>query len=96
MCIINITTVSFSGTTLNNGKPAADIRTNNTFTFKKGWAAELNASVNTGGRSGFMVLDPQWGISTGVQKTVLKNKGTVRFKHHRYFLDKSSKSSHHL
>jgi len=70
---------SFSGTTLNNGKPAADIRTNNTFTFKKGWTAELNASVNTGGRSGFMVLDPQWGISSGVQKTVLKNKGTVRF-----------------
>ena len=70
---------SFSGTTLNNGKPAADIRTNNTFTFKKGWGAELNASVNSGGRSGFMVLDPQWGISTGVQKTVLKNKGTVRF-----------------
>ena len=70
---------SFSGTTLNNGKPAADVRTNNTFTFKKGWGAELNASVNSGGRSGFMVLDPQWGISTGVQKTVLKNKGTVRF-----------------
>jgi iron complex outermembrane receptor protein len=70
---------NFSGTTLNNGKPAADIRTNNTFTFKKGWAAEFNASLNTGGQYGFMVLDPQWGLSTGVQKTVLKNKGTVRF-----------------
>jgi hypothetical protein len=70
---------SFSGTALNNGKPAADIRTNNTFTFKKGWTAELNASLNTGGQYGFMVLDPQWGISTGVQKTVLKNKGTLRF-----------------
>jgi iron complex outermembrane receptor protein len=61
---------------LNNGKPAADIRTNNTFTFKKGWTAELNASLNTGGQYGFMVLDPQWGVSAGVQKTVLKNKGT--------------------
>jgi iron complex outermembrane receptor protein len=70
---------NFSGTTLNNGKPAADIRTNNTFTFKKGWTAELNASLNTGGQYGFMVLDPQWGLSTGVQKTVLKNKGTLRF-----------------
>jgi len=70
---------NFSGTTLNNGKPAADIRTNNTFTFKKGWTAELNASLNTGGQYGFMVLDPQWGLSTGVQKTLLKNKGTVRF-----------------
>ena len=69
----------FSGTQLNNGKPAADIRTNNTFTFKKGWTAELNASLNTGGQYGFMVLDPQWALSTGVQKTVLKNKGTIRF-----------------
>ncbi|HMK05414.1 MAG TPA: outer membrane beta-barrel protein [Ferruginibacter sp.] len=70
---------NFSGTTLNDGKPAADIRTNNTFTFKKGWTAELIANVNTGGQYGFMVLDPQWGLSAGVQKTVLKSKGTVRF-----------------
>ena len=69
----------FSGTQLNSGKPAADIRTNNTFTFKKGWTAELNASLNTGGQYGFMVLDPQWSLSTGVQKTILKNKGTLRF-----------------
>ncbi|MFI5133129.1 MAG: TonB-dependent receptor domain-containing protein [Chitinophagales bacterium] len=70
---------TFSGTTLNNGKPAADIRTNNTFTFKKGWTAELNGVLNTGGQYGFMVLDPQWGVGTGVQKTILKNKGTLRF-----------------
>ncbi len=70
---------NFSSTELNNGKPAADIRTNNSFMFKKGWSAELNASLNTGGQYGFMVLDPQWGMGTGVQKLVLKNKGTVRF-----------------
>lgn len=69
----------FSGTTLSKGKPAADIRTNNTFTLKKGWTAELNASLNSGGQYGFMVLDPQWALSTGVQKTILKNKGTLRF-----------------
>ncbi|MEP7238659.1 MAG: outer membrane beta-barrel protein [Ferruginibacter sp.] len=70
---------SFSGTNLNNGKPAADIRTNNTFTFKKGWTAELNASLNTGGQYGFMVLDPQWGLAAGVQKSILDKKGTIRF-----------------
>lgn len=69
----------FSGTVLSNGKPAADVRTNNTFSFKKGWTAELNASLNTGGQYGFMVLDPQWALSTGVQKTILQNKGTLRF-----------------
>ena len=41
--------------------------------------AELNANLNTGGQYGFMVLDPQWGLAAGVQKTVLKKKGTVRF-----------------
>lgn len=69
----------FSGTVLNNGKPAADIRTNNTFTFSKGWSADLNGSLNTGGQYGFMVLDPQWGVGAGLQKTLLKKKGTLRF-----------------
>ena len=67
------------GTRLNNGKPAFDYRLNNTFTLGKGWVTELNANLATGGQYGFMVLDPQWGIATGVQKSVLKNKGTIRF-----------------
>lgn len=70
---------SLGMTKLNKGKPAADVRTNNTFTFKKGWTAELNASLNTGGQYGFMVADPQWALSSGVQKTIFKGKGTVRF-----------------
>jgi outer membrane receptor protein involved in Fe transport len=70
---------NLGGTTLNNGSPAANIRTNNTFTFKKGWGAELNANLNSGGRDGYMVSEPQWGIAVGAQKTVLKGKGTVRF-----------------
>jgi hypothetical protein len=67
------------GTTLDNGKPVADIRTNNSFTLKKGWAAELNANYSSGGQYGFMVSDPQWGIAAGVQKIILKNRGVLRF-----------------
>ncbi len=70
---------NLGGTALNSGKPVVDLRTNNTFTFKKGWTAELNANFNSGGRSGFMEFDPQWGIAAGVQKTILKGKGTLRF-----------------
>lgn len=70
---------ALGSTMLNNGKAAFDMRTNNSFTFKKGWGAELNASFNSGGQYGFMVLDPQWGIAAGVQKTIMKNKGTLRF-----------------
>jgi iron complex outermembrane receptor protein len=70
---------SLGMTQLNRGKPAADVRTNNTFTLKKGWTAELNASLNSGGQYGFMVTDPQWALSAGVQKIILKSKGTLRF-----------------
>ncbi|MFI5187821.1 MAG: TonB-dependent receptor domain-containing protein, partial [Chitinophagales bacterium] len=66
------------GTELNNGSPAADVRIDNSFTFKKGWSAELNASLNSGGRDGYMVAKPQWGLSTGAQKSILRNKGTIR------------------
>ena len=70
---------NLGGTVLNNGKPSFDLRTNNTFTFTKGWTTELNGSFNSGGQYGFMVTDPQWGLSAGVQKTIMKNKGTIRF-----------------
>ena len=66
------------GSTLDDGAAAADIKTNNTFTFKKGWTTELNASFNSGGRDGYMVVDPQWALSAGVQKTIWKSKGTLR------------------
>ncbi|HEX6180449.1 MAG TPA: outer membrane beta-barrel protein [Chitinophagaceae bacterium] len=70
---------NLGGTALNNGTPAASVRSNNSFTLKKGWTAELNLNYSTGGRSGYMVFEPQWGVGVGVQKTVMKNKGTVRF-----------------
>jgi len=63
---------------LSDGRPAANARSNNTFTFKKGWAAELNANYFTGGRYGYSISEPQWGIALGGQKTVMKGKGTVR------------------
>ncbi len=70
---------NLAGTALNNGTVAADIRTNNSFTLKNGWSTELNANYSTGGRYGYMVSEPQWGVSAGVQKTVMKKKGTMRF-----------------
>lgn len=67
------------GTTLNNGKPAVDLRMNNTFTLKNDWTTELNANFSSGGQYGFMVLDPRWGLDAGVQKSIIKKKGTLRF-----------------
>lgn len=70
---------NLGGNALNDGSLAADIKTNNTFNFKNGWTAELNGSFNSGGRYGYMVSKPQWSLGSGVQKTVLKSKGTVKF-----------------
>lgn len=70
---------SLGGTTLDNGKPAVDLRMNNTFTLKNDWTTELNANFSSGGQYGFMVLDPRWGIDAGVQKSFMKKKGTLRF-----------------
>jgi hypothetical protein len=66
-------------TTLDKGRAVADVRTNNTFTFKKGWTAELSGNYNTGGQYGFMVTRPQWGVGAGVQKTFWQGKGQLRF-----------------
>jgi iron complex outermembrane receptor protein len=70
---------SLGSTDLNRGRPAFDYRINNSFTLGKGWIAELNGNVNTGGQYGFMVLDPQWALAIGIQKSMLKNQGTLRF-----------------
>ena len=64
---------------LNDGTAAASLRTNNSFSLKKGWSAELNAQYNTGGRSGYMVMKAQWALSAGAQKQIMKGKGTIRF-----------------
>jgi outer membrane receptor protein involved in Fe transport len=70
---------NISGAQLSEGAPAANIRTNNTFTLKKGWTAELNANLNTGGRYGYATFKTQWGLGAGVQKTMMEGKGTLRF-----------------
>ncbi len=80
---VNIFYNHFNGnlarTPISNGSPAANIRTNNNFTFKKGWSAELSASYNSAGRQGYMYSKAQWGIAIGAQKTVMQGKGTIRF-----------------
>lgn len=69
---------NIGGAAVSNGSPAGDFRVNNTFTWGKGWGAELNGTYYTGGRDGYSVNRSQTNISAGVQKAVLKGKGTLR------------------
>jgi iron complex outermembrane receptor protein len=50
----------------------------NQFTFKKGWSAELSGFYRTKGIEAQILIYPLWQMNAGVQKQVLKNKGTVK------------------
>lgn len=69
---------NLSGTTLNNGRVAVNLSTNQTFTLKKGWTIEMSGNYNSGGLYGFTSFRPQWAVGAGAQKTFLKGKGQVR------------------
>jgi outer membrane receptor protein involved in Fe transport len=66
------------GVALDKGAPSMSVRTNNNFSFNKGWAAEFTLHYIASGQSGYMKTASQWGLALGGQKTVLKGKGTIR------------------
>ncbi|WP_207493239.1 outer membrane beta-barrel protein [Aridibaculum aurantiacum] len=70
---------NIANTPLSNGTPSARLSNNNTMTLGKGWTSELNFNYNSPGRSGYMEFRSSWGLAAGIQKNVMKNKGTVRF-----------------
>lgn len=70
---------SLGATILQKGRPALDYRMNNSIILGKGWTAELNGNFNSGEQYGFMVLDPQWGVAAGIQKSLLNNRAVLRF-----------------
>ncbi|MEO7961278.1 MAG: outer membrane beta-barrel protein, partial [Ginsengibacter sp.] len=51
---------------------------NNQFKFQKGWSAELSGFYRTKGIEGQMVINPMWRADAGVQKQILKNKGSIK------------------
>ena len=67
------------GVQLDDGQLAANFRSSSTFTLKKGWSAEFNGNLTTGGRYGYNISKPQWGIGIGAQKNIMSGKGTIRF-----------------
>jgi iron complex outermembrane recepter protein len=70
---------NLANTPLNNGTPAARLTSNNTFVFAKGWTSELGLNYSTRVRSGYLVFEPRWGLNAGVQKSLFKNSGSIRF-----------------
>lgn len=54
------------------------VNVNNQITFKKGWSAEVSGWYRTKGIEGQIVIKPLGQLNAGVQKQVLKKKGTVK------------------
>jgi iron complex outermembrane recepter protein len=52
---------------------------NNQFKFNKGWSAELSGFYRSKGIEGQIVINPMWRLDVGVQKAILKNKGSLKF-----------------
>ena len=51
----------------------------NNFTFKKGWTAELSGFYRHKALNGLTHMEPIYQMSVGVQKQIMKGKGTLRF-----------------
>ncbi|MBC7902772.1 MAG: TonB-dependent receptor [Gemmatimonadaceae bacterium] len=54
------------------------INVTNTFTFKKGWSAEVSGFYRGKGVEQLSISEPMYFLSLGAQKTVLKGNGTLR------------------
>jgi iron complex outermembrane recepter protein len=50
----------------------------NQFKFNKGWSAELSGFYRSKGIEGQMIINPMWRLDAGVQKQILKKKGSLK------------------
>jgi hypothetical protein len=50
----------------------------NQLKFKKGWSAEVSGFYRSQGIEGQIIIDPLWRLDAGLQKEILKNKGTLK------------------
>jgi hypothetical protein len=67
-----------SGQAIDNHINTGELELNNQFRFSKNWSAELGGLYATSHLSGQTKTGPLGGLSAGVQKIILKDKGTLR------------------
>jgi hypothetical protein len=51
---------------------------NNQFNFEKGWGAELSGFYRSKAIEGQIVMNPMWRLDAGLQKQILKKKGSLK------------------
>ncbi|MFN7116210.1 MAG: outer membrane beta-barrel protein [Saprospiraceae bacterium] len=71
-------TGNIRNTNLDNSRPTFALSSNNRFTLPKSAAGEINFFYQHTGAYGISIIEPIWQLSLGVQKSILKEKGTIR------------------
>lgn len=66
------------GSTLNVDGVTFMANMNNQFKLKKGWSAELSGFYRSKGIESQIVINPMWRLDAGVQKQIIKNKGSLK------------------
>jgi len=69
---------SLANTTLNNGNLTFEINSTNSFSLGKGFNAEFIFFYHAPEVYGFYHLHSQWQLTAGIQKNILKNKGSIK------------------
>jgi hypothetical protein len=68
----------YEGVALNTAQYSWDVNTDNNFTIDKKYSINLNGLYSSAGTEGYITYKQQWSVSAGVQKKVLKGKGTIK------------------
>ncbi len=74
------------GGNFNEGMTSWLINSTNMFTFNKGWSAELSAFYMARQVYGIFIMKPMSNVTVGIQKTVLKDKGTIKLSYSDIFV----------
>jgi iron complex outermembrane recepter protein len=74
----NMLTGTLNGNEVDIDLTMYTLSVNNQLTFKKGWSAELSAFYRSKGSEGQIVIRQITQLNAGVQKQVLKNKGSLK------------------
>ena len=69
---------ALSGGVLNVNGTTFFSNMNNQFKFNKGWSAELSGFYRSKGIESQMIQNPMWRLDAGVQKQILKTKGSLK------------------
>jgi hypothetical protein len=69
---------NLANTPLNDGIPAFNINSQNSFTLPREWSAELSAFYQSKQLYGYMTIDPIYMVGLGAQKNFLDKRATVK------------------